>query len=160
MEQKRKSITLYDVGCGFLPVLILGIPLGTVFDYLWNWFVIEVALFCMPYFTHAPQPDLERGRKLLFCFFITIIGFVIDFAYLEIIWDDPFSLWAPVMSQGMQFLWILLPMTMIGIVNAFLSHSYLELERKEAAILGIFMGIFAAPWIIVIAPYILEWVPS
>jgi hypothetical protein len=159
MEQKRKSITLHDIGCGFTPLLV-GIPFGTIFDYLWNWLIMEFALSCMPYFTHKSKPELETDTKLTYCFFITILGFIIDFSYLEIVWDDPFSLWAPTMSQGMQFLWLLLPMVMIAIVNAVLSHSFLEFERKEVAILGVFMGILTAPWIITLAPYALGWVAT
>jgi len=62
------------------------------------------------------------------------------------------------MSQALQFVWLLLPMAMIFLVNAALSYSYLKLESRRAVIFGAIMGFFTAPWLLPTMPYIFGWV--
>jgi len=105
--------------------------------------------------------EIGTARRLAYCFFITVLGFLIDWAYFELTWDtDLFNnaVWAPAMSQGLQFVWLLLPIAMIGLVNAALSYSFLELERKQAIIVGVVMGLFTAPWLLPTLPYWFGWV--
>jgi len=158
MKEKEKSIILYDIGGVILLVIFLGIPFGSIFDYLWNLLVLSIALPRLPGDTKI---EISRGRKLAYCFFITVLGIIIDWAYFELTWDTDFgrsAVWIPAMSQVLQFVWLLLPMVMIGVVNAALSYSYLKLERRQAIIFGAIMGFFTAPWLLPTIPYAFGWV--
>jgi len=158
MKGNKKSIVLYDVGGVIIAVLFFGIPFGSVLDYLWNLLVLSVALPRLPGDTKI---ESSKGKRLAYCFFITVLGIIIDLAYFELTWDTDFgksAIWAPAMSQALQFVWLLLPMVMIWLVNAALSYSYLKLERKQAIIFGAVMGIFTAPWLLPIIPYAFGWV--
>jgi len=148
MKEKGKSIVLYDAGGVIIAVLFFGIPFGIVFDYLWNLLALSVTLPRLPGYTRI---EISKGRKLAYCFFITVLGIIIDWAYFELTWDTDFgrsAVWAPAMSQATQFVWLLLPMVMIFLVNAALSYSYLRLERQQAVIFGAIMGFFTAPWLL------------
>jgi len=158
MEDSKKSIVLYDVGGVIIVVLFFGIPFGSIFDYLWNLLVLSVTLPRLPGETKI---QITKGRKLAYCFFITLLGIIIDWAYFEFAWDTDFgksAVWAPAMSQALQFLWLLLPMAMIWLVNSALSYSYLKLERRQVIIFGAVMGFFTAPWLLPTVPYIFGWV--
>jgi hypothetical protein len=124
MEEKRKSVVLYDAGGAILLLGFFGIPFGSIIDYLWNLLVLSLALPRLP---GEDKIKIGTGRRLAFCFFITVLGFIIDWAYFELTWDtDLFNNgdWAPAMSQGLQFVWLLLPVVMIGLVDGALSYSY------------------------------------
>jgi len=156
MEDGKKSIVLYDVG-GAIILVFLGIPFGSVIDYLWNLLVLSLALPRLP----GEKPAISKGKRLTYCFFITVLGLIIDWAYFELTWDTHFArsaVWAPAMSQALQLVWLLLPMVMIFAVNGALSYSYLKLERKQAVILGVIMGFFTSPWLLPILPDALGWV--
>lgn len=158
MKEKGKSIVLYDAGGVILAVIFFGIPFGSIFDYLWNLLVLSLALPRLP---GELKIKISKGRRLAFCFFITLLGIVIDWAYFELTWDTDFgkfAVWAPAMSQALQFVWLLLPMVMIFLVNAALSYSYLKLERRQAIIFGAIMGFFTAPWLLPTVPYLFGWV--
>jgi len=158
MKELKKSVTLYDAGGLIILITIFGIPFGSVFDYLWNLLVFSVAL---PFLPANRKVIVSKRRRFLYCLLITLLGIIIDWAYFELTWDTHFGktgLWIPVMSQGLQFVWLLLPMVMIGLVNFALSYSYLKLERKQAVILGVIMALFTAPWLLPTIPYFLGWV--
>ena len=158
MEEKRKSVVLYDAGGAILLLGFFGIPFGSIIDYLWNLLVLSVTL---PHLPGKEKIEIGTARRLAYCFFITVLGFLIDWAYFELTWDTDlfnFGDWAPAMSQGLQFVWLLLPIVMIGLVNAALSYWYLELERKQAVILGAVIGLFTAPWLLPVIPYALDWI--
>jgi hypothetical protein len=158
MEDSKKSIVLYDVGGVIIAVLFFGIPFGSVFDYLWNLLVLSVTLPRLP---GDIKIAISKGKRLAYCFFITVLGIIIDWAYFELTWDTDFgksAIWAPAMSQALQFVWLLLPIVMIFLVNAALSYSYLKLERRQAIIFGVIMGFFTAPWLLPIVPYAFGWV--
>jgi len=158
MKEAKKTVTLYDVGGMIIIVIFFGIPFGTIFDYLWNLLVLSVALPRLP---GDMQIKVNRGRKLAYCLFITLLGIIIDWAYFELTWDTHFArsaVWSPTMSQALQFVWLLLPIAMIWLVNAVLSYSFLKLERRQAIILGGIMGFFTAPWLLPTLPYVFGWV--
>jgi len=158
MKETKKSIMLYDVGGVIIAVLFFGIPFGSAFDYLWNLLVFSIALPRLPGDTKI---KITKGKRLAYCFFITLLGIIIDWAYFELTWDTDFgksAVWAPAMSQTLQFIWLLLPMVMIFLCNAALSYSYLKLERRQAIIFGVAMGIFTAPWLLPTIPYVFGWV--
>jgi hypothetical protein len=157
-NKEEKTIKLYDFGGLVLGVILLGIPFGTIIDYFWNLLVLSLTLPRLPGNTIR---EISTGKRLAYCLFITILGIVIDWAYFEITWDTHFgksALWAPAMSQALQFAWLLLPMLMIFLVNASLSFSFLRLERRQAIIFGAVMGFFTAPWLLPTVPYIMGWV--
>ncbi len=158
MEESKRSVTLYDAGGLILVLTFFGIPFGSIFDYLWNLLVFSIAL---PFLSAKSKVVVSKGRRFLYCLFITLLGIIIDWAYFKLTWDTHFGkggLWIPAMPQGLQFVWLLLPMMMIGLVNFALSYSYLKLERKQAAFLGVIMALFTAPWLLPTIPYALGWV--
>jgi len=141
MESSKKSIVLYDVGGGIILVILFGIPFGSAFDYLWNLLVLSVALPRLP---GDIKIKLSKGKRLAYCFFITVLGIIIDWAYFELTWDTDFGKTTiPAMSQALQFVWLL---------------SYLKLERRQAIIFGAIMGFFTAPWLLPTIPYAFGWV--
>jgi hypothetical protein len=154
----ERAIKLYDAGGVILAVLFLGIPFGSIFDYFWNLLVLSIALPRLP---GEKKVKIGKGKRLLYCFFITLLGIVIDLAYFELTWDTHFAksaVWIPAMSQALQFVSLLLPMVMIGLVNYALAYAFLKLERKQAIILGAIIGFFTAPWLLPTVPYIFGWV--
>ena len=158
MEDSKKSIVLYDFGGVIIAVLFFGIPFGSVFDYLWNLLFISLALPRLPGDTKIV---ITKGKRLAYCFFITVLGIIIDWAYFELTWDTDFgksAVWAPAVSQALQFVWLLLPMVMIFLCNAALSYAYLKLERRQAIVFGAIMGFFTAPWLLPTIPYVFGWV--
>jgi len=158
MAERKKSVRLYDAGGIIILVVLFGIPFGTIFDYFWNLLVISLALPRLPGETRI---KISKSRRLAYCFFITALGIVIDWAYFELTWDTHFgksAVWAPAIPQALQFVWLLLPMAMIFLCNAALSYSYLKLERRQAVIFGAAMGFFTAPWLLPMVPYAFGWV--
>lgn len=158
MEEPRKTVALYDFGGGILGIIFFGIPFGVLFDYFWNLLVLSIALPRLP---GKDKPKIGKGRKQAYCFFITVLGFVIDWAYFELTWDMSLGrniVWVPAMSQAFQFVWLFLPMVMIWLVNVALSYAYLKLERRQAIIFGAVMGVFTAPWLLPVVPYVFGWV--
>ena len=158
MKETKKTVRLYDVGGVIIAVLFFGIPFGSIFDYLWNLLVLSLALPLLP---GDIKIEISKGKRLAYCFFITALGIIIDWAYFELTWDTDFgksAVWAPAMPQALQFVWLLLPMVMIGLVNAAFSYSYLKLERRQTITFGAVMGFFTAPWLLPTVPYILGWV--
>ncbi|MBN2074262.1 MAG: hypothetical protein JW762_01800 [Dehalococcoidales bacterium] len=158
-EVKEKSITLYDAGGFFLILLFFGVPLGTLFDFIWNLVVISVTLPRLP---GSGEIRIHFWwHRLLFCLIITALGFVIDWAYFELTWDMSLSKsteWLPAVPQWLQFIWLLLPMSMLFLVNAALSYSYFRLNQRQALIFGAVMAFFTTPWILPVVPYIAGWV--
>ena len=157
-EKSGKSVTLYDAGGLFIIIALFGIPFGSLFDYLWNLIVFSIALPRLP---GGIKIKLSKKKRLAYCLFITLLGIVIDWAYFELTWDTHFGktgIWIPAISQALQFVWLLMPMAMIGMVNFALSYAFLKLERKQAMVMGTIMGFFTAPWLLPTVPYILGWV--
>ncbi len=158
MQVHKNTVTLYDAGGLILILVFFGLPFGTIFDYLWNLVVISVAL---PFLPAGHNLTIGKGRRLAFCFFITLLGIIIDWAYFELTWDTYFGkggVWLPAMSQGLQLLWIVLPLAMLGLANFALSYSFLKLERRQAIIFGGIMALFTAPWLLPTVPYWFGWV--
>jgi hypothetical protein len=163
MEQSRKkTITLYDAGGLILVWLFFGLPVGIIFDYFWNLLVLSVSLPRLPRSANSNPGvvSISKGRRFAYCFFITALGVVIDWAYLELTWDVGLGrgqLWAPAMSMPLQLALLIVPMIMLGLVNFALSYSFLKLERRQAIILGSIMAFFTAPWLLPTMPYVLGW---
>lgn len=134
MGSDRKTVTLYDAGGLIIGVVLLGIPFGVLFDYLWNMLVLSVAWRRIA--TRSLGP-LGCGRQIVYCLFITALGVVIDWAYFELTWDTDFgksAVWAPAMAMPLQLLLILLPMAMLVLVNFALSYSFLRLDAGRRSL--------------------------
>ncbi|MBN2239108.1 MAG: hypothetical protein JW712_04990 [Dehalococcoidales bacterium] len=157
-EPKKNTVTLYDAGGFFLIFLFFGVPLGTIGDFIWNLIVLSVTLPRLP---EGKVLDIGFWRRMGFCLMITALGFVIDWAYFEITWDMSLGKsaeWFPAVAQWLQFVWLLLPMAMLFLVNAALSYSYFRLEKRQALVFGGVMAVFTAPWLLPTIPYIAGWV--
>jgi hypothetical protein len=162
MVKKSSTVTLYDAGGLILVWLFFGLPLGVIFEYIWNLIVLLVAL---PWLlrntgTNPGMVTVSKGKRAVYCLFITALGIVIDWAYFEMTWDMGLSktqVWYPAMGQVLQLLLILVPMTMLWLVNFALSYSYLRVARRQAMIFGGIMAFFTAPWLLPIIPYVFGW---
>jgi len=157
MNGLKKSMTIYDAGGLIVLLVLFGVPFGSVFDYLWNLIVFSIALLFLPAENNSKP---SKGKRLLYCFFITLLGIIIDWAYLELTWDTDFGktgIWIPAMTQALQLVWLLLPMVMLWLANFALSYAYLKLEKKQAVIIGVVMAIFTAPWLLPTIPYLMGW---
>jgi len=158
MKLLNNSNTLYDAGGLFIFIALFGIPFGSIFDYLWNLLVFSIALLCI---TRGTRITLSKKRRAVNILFVTLLGIIIDWAYFELTWDTHFGksgIWIPAMFQWLQFVWLLLPMLMIGLVNFALAYSFLKMEQKQSIIMGGAMALFTAPWLLPSVPYILGWV--
>ena len=161
--RKLKTVTLYDAGGFILVWIFFGLPLGIIFDYLWNLLVLWIALPRLQQKTVATTDaaSVSGRRKAAYCLFITILGFLIDWAYFEMTWDMGFGksqFWYPAMGQPLQILLIVVPIILLWLANFALSYAYLRLERRKSFILGGIMAVFTAPWVLPVLPYILGWV--
>ena len=163
MRQLKKTITLYDAGGLIIVWMLFGLPLGVIFDYFWNLLVFSLALPRLPGVASA-DPGTEgigKGKKTAFIVLVTLLGVLIDWAYVELIWDIGLTktqLWSPAMAQPLQLVAILIPIVMLWAVDFALAYAYLRLEKKPAFILGGLMAVFTAPWLLPTVPYLLGWV--
>lgn len=163
MQRLKRVVTLYDVGGMILVWLFFGLPLGIIFDYFWNLLVLSLSLprLLKGGTSSTPLTSVSKGKRFAYCFFITVLGFVIDWAYFELTWDvglGKTQLWLPAMGQPLQLILLVMPMIMLWVVNFALAYSYLKLERRKASILGVIMAFFTAPWLLPTMPYLLGWV--
>ena len=170
MRNLKNTTTLHDAGGWVLVWLFFGLPLGIIFDYLWNLLVLSLALPRIAKSTSnvsseetaSQNQQVTKGKRAKYCVLITLLGIVIDWAYFELTWDMSMTaktaLWAPAMGQNLQFTLLLVPMVMLWLANFALSYSYLKLERKQAVSLGVIMAFFTAPWLLPIVPYTVGWV--
>lgn len=162
IQPAKKSITLFDAGGMILVWLFLGLPIGIVFDYFWNLLVLSVSLprLLRGGISNPDMMNIGKGKRFVYCFFITILGFIIDWAYFELTWNVSLGktqLWVPAMGQPLQLILLVVPMIMLWLVNFALSYAFLKLERKQAVILGAIMAFFTAPWLLPTVPYALGW---
>ncbi len=161
MRETKKSVTLYDGGGGFLIWVLFGIPLGSLFDYAWNCFVLSQTLkFGLKIHTFD-EKDFIKDRRTTYGVFITLLGVVIDWAYIELIWDVDLlgksSIWWAEMGLPFQLLLIIVPIAMLFAANFALAWGYLKLDRRRSSVIGLSMAVFTAPWLLVIYPHIAGW---
>lgn len=161
MKEPKKSVTLYDGGGVFLIWMLLGIPFGSVLDYFWNYIVLSQTLKRFLKINAFDEKDFIKDKRITYGVFITLLGVVIDWAFVELVWDIDLlgrGAWWPEMDLLFQLLLIIVPIVMLFAVNFALSWAYLKLNRRQSAIIGIFMAVFTAPWLLVIFPYWAKWV--
>jgi hypothetical protein len=150
---RKKSATLYDVGGWILFPLLFGVIgiVGVVIDYFWNYLIFHLSL---------RRLDLifSLGKKITYCLIITALGLFIDWLYYELAWGTfivgPVRIAAafPRASSHpvLEILTILIPMILIALVNYIVSRLFLKVNNHEGLVISIMMGIFTAPWLIIV----------
>lgn len=162
-KQSEGTTTIYDVGGWFIMAIYFGFCLaGLVLDYFWNYLVLYLTLRKLPRLDKnavSPVKSISTKRKHIYCVIVTILGLIIDWLYYKLIWGvlvlgslrihPVFPM--PRVNPPLEFATILMPMLVIMAVNYGISHSYLHITSKQAAVLGAVMGFFTAPWLVVVA---------
>ena len=152
-ELRKRSTTLYDVGGWILfPFLFgVGIVVGVVIDYFWNYLLLHLSL-------RRLDLIIPLGRKIIYCLVITALGLFIDWLYYKLTWDSlsvgsiridaafPRAGSEPVLEIST----ILIPMVLIASVNYITSRLFLKVTNREGLVIGIMMGVFTAPWLIIV----------
>jgi hypothetical protein len=155
----EKTSTLYDAGGWFLMSIFFGaLFIGLVLDYFWNYLIFSLSLWRLHFGVSTP-------KKYIYCLIITGLGLFIDWLYYELTWGylvlgslKVAPIFAtPGMHPVLEFATILIPMAILGVVNFAISHRYLHMSSRPAIILGIIMGIFTAPWLIVVYVLTSAW---
>lgn len=125
--------------------------LGLAFDYFWNYLILFLGLRWLRF-------SVSHRRKFIYCLIITAIGLLIDWLYYELTWGylvlGGFRV-APVFERpglqpALEFSTILIPLVLVAAVNFGTARLLLRMSLKQAAILGVTMGIFTAPWLITV----------
>jgi hypothetical protein len=146
------TTTLYDAGGWFLVSILGGVYfLGLAFDYFWNYLILFLGLRWLKF-------SVSHRLKFLYCAIITALGLLIDRLYYELTWGRLVmgSLRvAPVFERAglqpaLEFATILIPMVVIAAVNFGTARLLLRMGLKQAAILGVTMGVLTAPWLITV----------
>jgi hypothetical protein len=151
-NKNNKSVTLYDAG-GWYLLAYLGFAmiLGTLLDFGWNFLVLHLTLKRL-------SLAVKRVSKFVYSVIATIIGLFIDWLYYSICWKEGWGEWWPCQPLFtprdphpiLELATILVPILLIALANYLLARLYLKLETRQAAIVGAAMGVFTAPWIIII----------
>ncbi|MFH1775340.1 MAG: hypothetical protein ABH839_01590 [Chloroflexota bacterium] len=151
-ERYQKSTVLYDAGGWFIIGAFFGVALvGVVLDYFWNYLIFYATL-------RWKRVSITTKKKHVYCVVVTALGLLIDWLYYELTWGFLVlgSLRVPPafpragVQPCLEFITILIPMVILGAVNFCVSRLYLRVNSKQAAALGVMMGIFTAPWLIVV----------
>ena len=141
----------YDAGGRLLTAIYYGgTLLGVVFNYFWNYLILYLAL-------RWQKISITRKRRFVYTAIITAVGLLIDGLYYEFTWGTliigrlrvPAIIERPGLNPGLELSTILIPMALIGVVNYFVSRLYLHLDKKHALVVGLAMGVFTAPWVMV-----------
>jgi hypothetical protein len=151
-EMSKKSTTLYDVGGWYIITIVFGIGIvGVVIDYFWNYLIFYLSL-------RRLDLIIPLGRKFIYCLIITAFGLLIDWLYYELVWGTlsvgPIRIGAAFPRAGsepvLEILTILIPMVLIASVNYTVSQLFLKVTNREGLVIGVIMGIFTAPWLILV----------
>lgn len=117
-------------------------------NFIWNGLVFAIWLFIIKKIIHAETQCISRSKFFKFVFITTIAGALID-----MVWG-----W----TLGLQYLTgyllpnnyhvsaIIIPIIALSAWNYIFALSYLNLSKKQGIFIGIFLGIFTAPWSIFI----------
>ena len=141
----------YDtVGRFWTAIYYGGTVLGLVFNYFWNYLILYLAL-------RWQKISITRKRRFAYTAIITAVGLLIDALYYELTWGFlvigslrvPPLFARPGINPGLELGTILIPMALIGVVNYFVSRLHLHLDKKQALVVGLAMGVFTAPWVMV-----------
>jgi hypothetical protein len=123
--------------------------LGVAADYFWNYLILFLGLKWLKF-------GVSHRLKFAYCAIVTALGLLIDWLYYELTWGylaiGGLRV-APLFQRaGLQpapeFATILIPMVVIAAVNFGTARLLLRMSLKQAALLGIIMGVLTAPWLI------------
>lgn len=147
-----RTTTLHDAGGWFLSSLFFGVMLiGLAFDYFWNYLILFLGLRWLKF-------SVSHRRKFVYCAIVTALGLLIDWLYYELTWGylvlDSLRV-APIFERAglqpsLEFATILIPMVIIAAVNFGTARLLLRMSLRQAAILGVTMGVLTAPWLITV----------
>jgi hypothetical protein len=152
LGKDSRTTTLYDAGGWFLVTIVGGVGfLGLALDYFWNYLILFLGLRWLKF-------SVSHRRKFVYCAIVTALGLLIDWLYYELTWGHLVvgSLRvAPIFERaGLQpapeFATILIPMVIIAAVNFGTARLLLRMSLRQAAILGVTMGVLTAPWLITV----------
>jgi hypothetical protein len=124
--------------------------LGVTADYFWNYLILNLGL-------RWQQLRITTRTGFTYITMMTAAGFLIDWLYYELAWGGlavgglriP-AIFANVgANSGLQLSTIVIPMALLAVVNYFASRLYLHLDKKPALVVGLAMGTFTAPWVLV-----------
>jgi len=146
------TTTLYDAGVWFLLPILGGVYfLGLAADYFWNYLILFLGLRWLKF-------SVSHRLKFIYCAIITALGLLIDWLYYELTWGylvmgglrvaPVFE--RPGLQPALEFATILIPMVVIAAVNFGTARLLLRMGLKQAAILGVTMGVLTAPWLITV----------
>ena len=160
-KQSSSTTTVYDVGGWFIVAIFSGVFFaGLAIDYFWNFLVLYITLRLIPDSQGiALTKTISTGRRHVYCVIITVLGLIIDWLYYELTWgvlavgslhvSPVFPM--PGVNPPLEIATILIPMLVLIAVNYGISRAYLRLKSRQAVVLGVVMGFFTAPWLIVVA---------
>jgi len=132
-----------------LPILGGMMLLGLAADYFWNYLILFLGLRWLHF-------SVSHRRKFIYSAIVTALGLLIDWLYSELTWGylvlgglraTPLFE-RPGLQPALEFATILIPMVIIAAVNFGTARLLLRMSLRQAAILGIIMGILTAPWLI------------
>jgi hypothetical protein len=138
---------------------LLGLPIGIIIGYGWNLLVFTLASRFLNRVSASwkalGKPNDER--KWFFLFYLALLHIPIGEAYAQTIWENSqYSLTLiPAMSQIWQIIAILMPMVMTWLVSFVLAYAELKWEKRQAALIAVFLSIFTLSWIQPLLPYIM-----
>jgi len=130
---------------------------GLAFDYFWNYLILFLGLRWLKF-------SVSHRRKFVYCSIVTALGLLIDWLYYELTWGYLVMgglRVAPVFERAgqqpvLEFATILIPLVLVAAVNFGTARLLLRMSLKQAAILGVIMGVLTAPWLITIAVLFIE----
>ncbi|HEY94302.1 MAG TPA: hypothetical protein G4O15_05140 [Dehalococcoidia bacterium] len=149
---KNKSTKLYDVGGWFIIAIVFGIGIvGVIIDYFWNYLIFHLSL-------RRLDLIIPLGKKIIYCLVITALGLFIDWLYYELVWGTlsvgPVRIEAAFPRAGsepvLEIITIFIPMILIASVNYIVSRLFLKVTNHEGLVISIIMGVFTAPWLIMV----------
>ncbi len=138
---------------------LLGLPIGLAIGYGWNLLVFSLALRFLNQVSTSwkalGKPNEER--KWFFLFYLALLYVPIEEAYAQTIWENShYNLnLIPAMSHIWQVIAILMPMAMLWLVGFALAYAELKWNKRQAAVIAVFLSVFTLSWIQPLLPYLM-----
>lgn len=153
----KKYIVLRDCGGAIIGWILIGIPVGIVTDFFWNWFSLWISTRLIP-----GTKDEFRSQGSGYVILITFFGVLIDLFYFSWLWGTSWFrsgavLGVPFRSLSLQLLLFLICITLLFGANFILCIFYLRVDARKSLRVAALMGFLTAPWLLVLVPYFLGW---
>lgn len=136
----------------YLLSLLFGLPMSMIIAFPWYFLFLTLTFSLL----RLNGKYLSREYKVSYVLIISVLAFTIDTAYRQLIWLEGFgkNLVMSAVNVPIPFILILVPMVMYWLLNATLSYTFLGLEKKQSAIIGLIMAFFNTSWLVVVLPFI------